>query len=136
MKLLSLAFAALIFCSTVTYAEHEGGNAPKEPETLAPDNKIFEDMFRLPSLIDCGPPDKITKMVQEYGEVPIAEGNTFIIRPDLMLQPGPLTLFVNPNTKTWTMVVKFKPSGYPEMWCVVGAGTEFGPAIQKTSTST
>ena len=61
------------------------------------------------------------------------EGNTFIIRPDLILQPGPLTLFVNPSTKTWTMVVKFKPSGYPEMWCVVGAGTEFGPAIQKTS---
>jgi hypothetical protein len=133
MKLLSLVLAALIFCSTVTYAEHLGEGTPKEPETLAPDNKIFEDMFRLPSLIDCGPPDKIQKMVDDYGEVPIAEGNTFIIRPDLILQPGPLTLFVNPSTKTWTMVVKFKPAGYPEMWCVVGAGTEFGPAIQKTS---
>lgn len=133
MKLLSLAFAVLFFCSTVTYAEHLGEGAPKEPETLAPDNKIFEDMFRLPSLIDCGPPDKIQKMVDDYGEVEIAEGNTFIIRPDLMIQPGPFTLYVNPNTKTWTMVVKFKPGGYPEMWCIVGAGTEFGPSVQKTS---
>ena len=134
MKLLTIVFATLLFCSSFAYAEHEG-TTPQEPKTLQPDSKIFEDMFRLPSLIDCGPPEMVAKMMEDYKEVPVAEGNTFINRPDLMLQPGPFTLYVNPNTKSWTMVVKFKPAGFPEMWCTVGAGTDFGPVLQKTSSS-
>ena len=66
-------------------------------------------------------------------ELEIAGGMGFLIRPDAMLQPGPMSLFVNPDTGTWTMVIKYAPPGFPKIWCTIGAGTAFGPVIEKTS---
>jgi len=123
---------AILFCLSFTapsMANDETQNNEQAPNTL---NKLFEDMFRLPAMVDCGPPEKILAMMKQYGEKEIAQGKSFIIRPDMMLQPGPISLFANPSSGTWTMVIKYKPEGFTDVWCIMGAGTEFGPAGQKT----
>ena len=132
MRYIYMVFA-ILFCLSFTapsMANDETQNNEQAPNTL---NKLFEDMFRLPAMVDCGPPQKILAMMKQYGEKEIVQGKSFIIRPDMMLQPGPMSLFVNPDTGTWTMVIKYKPQGLTDVWCIMGAGTAFGPAGPKTS---
>ena len=131
MKYISMVFA-ILFCLSLTapsMANDETQNDGQAPNT----NRLFEDMFRLPSMVDCGPPQKILEMVTQYKELEIAQGLGFLIRPDQMLQPGPVSLYVNPTTGTWSLVIKYKPEGFPATWCIVGAGSGFGPAMEKTA---
>ena len=131
MKYISRGFA-ILFCLSFTapsMATDETQNDEQAPNI----NKLFEDMFRLPSFVDCGPPEKVLEMVGQYKEQELVEGQSFLIRPDGMLQPGPMSLYVNPETGTWTMVIKYTPQGFPKIWCIIGAGTGFGPKVDKTS---
>ena len=122
---------AILFC--LSFTAPSMANDETQNNEQAPTMKLFEDMFRLPALVDCGPPEKILEMIGQYKELEIANGMGFLIRPDAMLQPGPMSLFVNPDTGTWTMVIKYAPPGFPKIWCTIGAGTAFGPAIERTS---
>ena len=140
MKIKTFVFAVLLCLCTVAFAtEHESNTQTPEPELEKElpefDPKIFDQMFRLPSLIDCGAPEKVTEMLSNYEEVPVAQGRTFVLRPDGMLQPGPFTLFVNPKTTSWSLVVQFTPEGFPPIWCITSAGTGFGPIPQRIGTS-
>ena len=130
MKYISMVFA-ILFC--LSFNAPSMANDETQNNEQAPTMKLFEDMFRLPALVDCGPPEKILEMIGQYKELEIANGMGFLIRPDAMLQPGPMSLFVNPDTGTWTMVIKYAPPGFPKIWCTIGAGTAFGPAIKETS---
>tara|TARA_B100000242_G_scaffold292168_1_gene266984 strand:- start:745 stop:1161 length:417 start_codon:yes stop_codon:yes gene_type:complete len=131
MKLKILLFAILMCISTGTFAtEPETKPQTTEPEIdkqFQYDPKIFKQMFRLPSLIDCGPPDKVMDMLAQYEEEPFAQGKTFVTRPDGMLQPGPFTLFANAKTGSWSLVVQFTPEGLGPIWCITAAGSSFGP---------
>ena len=112
-------------------AEHEdpGTNdvMPEVEKEFQYDPKIFQNMFRLPTLIDCGTPDKIMEMLNQYEEKPFAQGKTFVTRPDGMLQPGPFTFFVNAKTGSWSLVVQFTPETLGPIWCITAAGSSFGP---------
>ena len=130
MKSISMVFA-ILFCLSLTAPSMANDETQKNEQ--APDNKLFEEMFRLPSLIDCGSVESISTMLREYGEQPVVNGTTFVLRPDGVMQPGPFTLFVNPSTKTWSMVVQFEPAGFGVIWCITAAGANFGPAPQNTS---
>ena len=127
----TLLFVAALLClgTTLAFAEHEG---KQETQPAQVDPKIFSNMFRLPSLIDCGSPTIVMEMLAEYEEVPVANGRTFVLRPDGMVQPGPFTLFINSRTQTFSFVVQFTPEGIDPIWCIIGAGTDFGPVAQKT----
>ena len=131
MKIKTFVFAVLMCFSTFAIAEHESTPQTPTPETIDP--KIFEDMFRLPTFIDCGTPEVVMKMLVDYEEIPIAQGQTFTIRPDLQLQPGPFTLFVNPETGSFSFVVQFKPADFGPIWCITQAGSNFGPTAKRTS---
>jgi hypothetical protein len=131
MKLKTFLFAVLMCISTGTFAT-EPETKPQTPEPdidkqFQYDPKIFKNMFRLPSLIDCGPPDKIMEMLHQYEEKPFAQGKTFVTRPDGMLQPGPFTFFVNAQTGSWSLVVQFTPEALGPIWCITAAGSSFGP---------
>ena len=57
MKYISMVFA-ILFCLSFTapsMATDETQNDEQAPNI----NKLFEDMFRLPSFVDCGPPEKV-----------------------------------------------------------------------------
>ena len=129
MKYISMVFA-ILFC--LSFTAPSSANDETQNNEQAP-NKLFENMFRMPSLVDCGPPEMIQKMINEYKEKPLAEGNSFIIRPDHLLQQGPTTLYVNPDTGTWTMVIKYDPPLGPGIWCILNAGSKFGPSLEKTA---
>tara|TARA_Y100001978_G_scaffold202283_1_gene222906 strand:- start:3790 stop:4191 length:402 start_codon:yes stop_codon:yes gene_type:complete len=131
MKYLTMVFA-ILFCLSFTapsMANDETQNNEQAPNT----DKLFKEMFRLPSFVDCGTPEKVLEMISQYGEKEMAQGLSFLIRPDQMLQPGPMSIYVNPQTGTWTMVIKYAPQGFPVTWCIMGAGSAFGPVIGKTS---
>tara|TARA_B100000212_G_scaffold341703_1_gene325704 strand:+ start:1951 stop:2367 length:417 start_codon:yes stop_codon:yes gene_type:complete len=137
MKIKTFVFAVLMCLGTVTFAnEHESKPQTPEPEIenqFEVDPKLFDQMFRLPSLIDCGPPAKVMEMLQTYEETPFAQGKSFVLRPDGMLQPGPFTLFANPKTGSWSLVIQFTPEGFPPIWCITAAGSSFGPVPLNTS---
>ena len=40
---------------------------------------------------------------------------------------------VNPENGSWTMEIKYTQQGFPKIWCIIGAGTGFGPKVDKTS---
>ena len=66
MKYISMVFA-ILFCLSFTapsMANDETQNNEQAPNI----NKLFEDMFRLPSFVDCGPPEKVLEMVEQYKE--------------------------------------------------------------------
>ena len=66
MKYISMVFA-ILFCLSFTapsMANEETQNNEQAPNI----NKLFEDMFRLPSFVDCGPPEKELEMVEQYKE--------------------------------------------------------------------
>ncbi len=119
-----------IFGSTI-YAQ--------EPNTdIIPPKKDFTDpqfpfprtgMFRMPTLIDCGAPEFVEKVLENFEEIAVGEGQTFVIRPDGLMQPGPYVFYANPETKTTSLVVKFDPPYGPGIWCIISAGAEFKPAI-------
>ena len=72
--------AVIVCMSTFAFAEHESANPktdkPPQGQTGTP------GMFRLPTLTDCGAPANIIKMITEYEEVAVANGQTFLIKPD------------------------------------------------------
>ena len=133
IKKLCMTMAVIVCMSTFAFAEHESAN-PKTDKS--PQGQTgTPGMFRLPTLTDCGAPANIIKMITEYEEVAVANGQTFLIKPDGELAPGAFTLFVNPNTHTWTLAVQVLPPG-PDtvgIWCIAAAGSDFGPVAQKIS---
>jgi hypothetical protein len=82
-------------------------------------------MMKLPTLIDCGPYDEILAIVQgQYGEEPFAIFEAFIQIPSGQVITGPSALYVNRETRTWSVVVEIESSGL----CIVQMGRNFGPA--------
>lgn len=65
----------------------------------------------------CGPAGEMIEAVtgEKYAEVPVAKG---------MAGSLAMTLFANPKTRTWTMLL-FMPDG---MACLFAAGIEYEPA--------
>ena len=121
-----IIFVLIFLLATGTIAQ-ENESKPENDKQFQYDPRMFEQMFRLPSLIDCGPPNKVIEMLQKYGEEPLAQGKTFVTRPDGMLQPGPFTFFVNAKTGSWSLVVQFTPEALGPIWCITAAGSSFGP---------
>ncbi|MBB13260.1 MAG: hypothetical protein CMC78_03730 [Flavobacteriaceae bacterium] len=114
-------------------AEHEGpGTNDVMPEFTDPQFPFpREGMFRMPALIDCGDPKYVKKILADFKEIPVGTGQTFVIRPDGLMQPAPFTFYANPETRTTSVVVKFVPPFGPGIWCIISAGAEFQPAGPK-----
>ena len=111
-------------------AEHEGpGTQDQIPEFTDPKFPFPRDgMFRMPALIDCGEPQFVEKILENFEEIAVGDGQTFVIRPDGLMQPAPYTFYANPETRTTSLVVKFDPPFGPGIWCIISAGAEFQPA--------
>jgi hypothetical protein len=113
MKTLALILSMIVLMfGSIASAEHEGIDKQDQiPEFTDPKFPFPRDgMFRMPALIAVG------------------DGQTFVIRPDGLMQPSPYTFYANPKTRTTSLVVKFDPPYGPGIWCIISAGAEFQPA--------
>ena len=74
------------------------------------------------------------KVLDDFKEVPVGDGMTFVVRPDGIMQPGPFTFYANPETSSTSIVIKFEPPFGPGIWCMIHSGTNFAPARQGDAT--
>ena len=104
-----------------------------KPETPTPQPQPGKPtIMHLPSMIDCSSPQAITQIVQgQFGEVPFVNGGTVIKRPDGVIMPTLMTLYVNIDTGTYSLVAKFLDVGF---WCIVNSGGNFKPARSEKQT--
>ena len=70
----------------------------------------------------CVDAESLTKTVEEFRELPFARGVSNSLG-DSEGPPRSLVIFVNPTTKTWTIVERVNPDQY----CIMAVGSGFEP---------
>jgi hypothetical protein len=81
---------------------------------------------------ECKPTGVIEEYVgKEYGEMPFSKSKIILqSSKTTRLFEGDLVIYVNPRSKTYTLVVQFDD----KVSCVLGAGSDFAPAITQSKT--
>lgn len=81
---------------------------------------------------ECKPTGVIEKYVgNEYGELPFSKSKIILqSSKTTRLFEGDLVIYVNPGSKTYTLVVQFDD----KVSCVLGAGGDFAPAFTQPKT--
>lgn len=70
-----------------------------------------------------------SNLKKDYGEVPFVRGDGSINLPNGNV-PGEMIIFMNPTTKTFTLVIRLGPE--PEApTCAISVGDQFSPATSK-----
>lgn len=93
---------------------------------LAQEEQPVIPTVKLPSLVDCGTPESINGLLESFEEVPVAMGESYIIRPDGQPIPGTVVFYANPNELSYTMVLELDVPD-SELWCIISAGAKFRP---------
>lgn len=83
---------------------------------------IASEIINLPTELVCADKDRITETIKEYGEEPVMKSLS-IRETNSGLKTNVSILFVNPQTKTWTMVERFRD----DLFCVTSLGTDASP---------
>lgn len=78
----------------------------------------------------CGPTDKIQEFLTQTKEMPFAGGSGGIQLSKDRVAEGEWQIHVNPQTKTFSIVINFEQDGYG---CLIGAGLDFHPLKSGTN---
>lgn len=113
LRFLIILFTILIVGSSTVHAEEPGVE-------IIP-------TIKLPTLIDCGPPESAIALIEKFGEVPIAQANSYVQKPNGKIMPGVMAFYANTETYSYTVVVKLQLD--VELWCIVNSGADFQPYI-------
>lgn len=71
-----------------------------------------------------------TVIQDQYGEQPFSKSEIILqASKNTRLHEGNLVIYINPNTRTYTLVVQFEDS----ISCVLGIGIGFVPAFEKST---
>ena len=91
-----------------------------------------DDTLVFSSTSECKPTGVIEKYVgKEHGEQPFSKSKIILqSSKTARLFEGNLVIYVNPRSKTYTLVVQFDD----KMSCVLGAGENFVPAFMQSKT--
>ena len=112
MKAIALLLT-IFFIATSSYADHAD-------ETVSPkDNQVVS----LPIMVDCGSEEIVAKMLYDYQEVPMAQGQGTWKIPGGALMTGQMIVWVNVETNTFSITVQPKD----DMVCIFLPGKDFGP---------
>jgi hypothetical protein len=86
-----------------------------------------DDTLVFSNASECKPTGIIEKIVgTEYGEKPFSKSKIILqSSKNARLFEGNLVLYVNPESKTYTLVVQFDD----KVSCILGAGSDFAPAF-------
>ena len=88
------------------------------------------EIVQLPIMLDCGHIDKISEMLVEYQEVPVAKATVIWRLPNGEFLTGPLTIFAHPTDRTISMVIQ--PT--EDFACIAFPGNNFGPYVEGEET--
>jgi len=136
MKLLMILSLVVISFASISanagFISATPNNNEVKPETPTPQTRQGPPIMHLPSIIDCSAPQNIQEIVQgQFGEIPFVNGGTVVKRPDGVIMPALMTLYVNMETGTYSLIAKF-----PEvsLWCIINSGGNFKPARSEKQT--
>ena len=113
MKRAALTLGLLFWVVTSTFVSAQENQGP-------------QNIVPLPVIIDCGSKEEIGKILLEYKEIPVAEGTATWKVPNGRFLQGPMTIWINPETFTYSITIE--PT--PETACIVIPGTNFRPYTQ------
>ena len=136
MKLLMILSLVVVSFASISanagFISATTNNNEVKPETPTPQTRQGPPIMHLPSIIDCSAPQNIQEIVQgQFGEIPFVNGCTVVKRPDGVIMPALMTLYVNMETGTYSLIAKF-----PEvsLWCIINSGGNFKPAVREKTT--
>lgn len=84
---------------------------------------IASELIRLPSNLVCGPKDEFFPVIEKYKEKPFVVMNSIREIAGVGVVNNKIIIFVNPETKTFTMLEQFSQ----DLYCVVLVGEGFEP---------
>ena len=91
-----------------------------QPETKSP-------LMKWPAVFDCGPTGYILGVVKgKYNEIEFILSNGFVQLPDGRVLQAPTLIYLNPQTKTYSVVAHFS-NGHS---CIITSGKDLQPAPQ------
>jgi hypothetical protein len=119
-----MKWLATILC-LLTFSVAAAEEPPYIPEVQDPEQR----MVTLPTFIQCAPVAPDTMLEQGYNELGFLEGlGTMFISPSLQTINGELRMFVDPDDKSWTIMLEVGP----DLHCMVMSGEGLGPMVQGT----
>jgi hypothetical protein len=88
---------------------------------------IANEVIKLPTDLVCGSESGISEVLEKYGEIPFATMTAFREIPGEGFTNNPMVIFVNPKTKTFTIIERITKNIY----CVVSLGDNINPYVEE-----
>ena len=134
---IGLCLALLLACGSV-YAQDPAlpGTPPNDEVPLVPkvppvtpevQPETKSPLMKWPAVFDCGPTGYILGVVKgKYKEIEFILSNGFVQLPDGRVLQAPTLIYLNPQTKTYSVVAHFQ-NGHS---CIITSGKDLQPAPQ------
>jgi len=90
--------------ATLVNTPQDNNTEETAPQTN-PEQPSVPPIMILPAMIECSPPEVIISVLKKYGEIPFVKGQTMVKRPDGVQMPARMTMYVNMDKRTYTLVV-------------------------------
>lgn len=88
---------------------------------------IASEITKLPTELVCGSDLGISEVLEKYGEKPFATMTNAREIPTVGFTSNPMVIFVNPETRTFTIVEQLTK----DVYCVVAIGDSISPYIER-----
>jgi succinyl-CoA synthetase alpha subunit len=88
---------------------------------------IASEVQRFPTELICGNEAGMAEVLEKYGEIPFATMTSSREVPIVGLTVNPLVIFVNPKTKTYTIIEQLTA----DVYCVVAIGENINPYVEQ-----
>lgn len=86
-------------------------------------HSIAGDLIKFPTELACGGEDLLNSVLNKYEELPFATMSSTREIAGVGFRINHLIIFVNPKTKTYTMIERFSE----EVYCIVSVGEGISP---------
>ena len=88
---------------------------------------IADEVIKLPTELVCGSEAGMSEVLDKYGEIPFATMTAFREIPGSGFTNNAMVIFVNPKTKTFTILEQLTK----DVYCVVSLGDNINPYIEE-----
>ena len=127
---IGLCLVLLLACGSVSAQDPTLPDTPlipKVPPVTPEVNPEPSPLQKWPAVFDCGPTGYILGIVKgKYNEIEFILSNGFVQLPDGSVLQAPTLIYLNPNTKTYSVVAHFQ-NGHS---CIITSGKDLHPAPQ------
>jgi hypothetical protein len=88
---------------------------------------IANEVIKLPTELVCASEAGVEEVLNKYGEIPFATMTTFREISGSGFTNNPMVIFVNPKTKTFTILEQITT----DLYCVVSLGDNISPYLEE-----